>query len=85
MHLLIVVNAAVAVAIAVNFAAEWIHNWIYISLAVVSAGVMIALRQLAGIDGAGGNILLGLIALFLLAGVAIAAWDVRSIGRRSGY
>ena len=29
-HLLIVVNAAVVVAIAVNFAAEWIHNWIYI-------------------------------------------------------
>ena len=84
-HLLIVVNAAVAVAIAVNFAAEWIHNWIYISLAVVSAGVMIALRQLAGIDGAGGNILLGLIAFFLLLGVAIAAWDVRAIGRRSGY
>ncbi|MYA01445.1 MAG: hypothetical protein F4038_11210 [Chloroflexi bacterium] len=84
-HLLIVVNAAVAVAIAVNFAAEWIHNWIYISLAVVSAGVMIALRQLAGIDGAGGNIMLGLIAFFLLLGVAIAAWDVRAIGRRSGY
>ena len=84
-HLLIVVNAAVGVAIAVNFAAEWIHNWIYISLAVVSAGVMIALRQLAGIEGAGGNIMLGLIAFFLLVGVAIAAWDVRSIGRRSGY
>lgn len=84
-HLLIVVNAAVVVAIAVNFAAEWIHNWIYISLAVVSAGVMIALRQLAEIEGAGGNILLGLIAFFLLVGVAIAAWDVRSIGRRSGY
>lgn len=84
-HLLIVVNAAVVAAIAVNFAAEWIHNWIYISLAVVSAGVMIALRQLAGIEGAGGNILLGLIAFFLFVGVAIAAWDVRSIGRRSGY
>ncbi|MDE2965979.1 MAG: hypothetical protein OXS30_00635 [Chloroflexota bacterium] len=84
-HLLIVVNAAVVVAIAVNFAAEWIHNWIYIALAVVSAGVLIALRQLAEIEGAGGNIMLGLIAFFLLAGVAIAAWDVRSIGRRSGY
>ena len=84
-HLLIVVNAAVVVAIAVNFAAEWIHNWIYISLAAISAGVLIALRQLAEIEGAGGNVMLGLIAFFLLAGVAIAAWDVRSIGRRSGY
>ena len=84
-HLLIVVNAAVVVAIAVNFAAEWVHNWLYIALAVVSAGVLIALRQLAEIDGAGGNILLGLIAFFLLVGVAIAAWDVRSVGRRSGY
>lgn len=84
-HLLIVVNVAVVVAIAVNFAAEWIHNWLYIGLCVTSAGVMIAMRQLADIGGAGGNVLLGLIAFFLLAGVALAAWDVRSIGRRSGY
>ncbi len=84
-HLLIVVNAAVAVAIAVNFAAEWVHNWIYIAISVICAGTLIALRQLADIDGAGGNIMLGLIALFLFAAVAIAAWDVRSIGRRSGY
>ena len=84
-HLLIVVNLAVGVAIAVNFAAEWIHHWLYISLMVVSAAVLIALRQLAEIEGVGGNILLGLIALFLFAGVVIAAWDVRSIGRRSGY
>ena len=34
---------------------------------------------------AGGNILLGLIAFFLALGVGIGAWDVRSIGRRSGY
>ena len=84
-HLLIVVNAAVAVAIAVNFAAEWVHNWIYIAISVLSAGVLIALRQLAEVEGAGGNILLGLIALFLFAAVVIAAWDVRSIQRRSGY
>ena len=84
-HLLIVVNAAVVVAIAVNFAAEWVHNWIYIAISVLSAGVLIALRQLAEIEGAGGNILLGLIALFLFAAVAIAAWDVHSINRRSGY
>ena len=84
-HLLIVVNVAVVVAIAVNFAAEWIHNWLYVGLCVVTAGVMIALRQLAGIEGAGGNILLGLIAFFLALGVAIGAWDVRSVGRRSGY
>ncbi len=84
-HLLIVVNAAVGVAIAVNFAAEWVHNWIYIAIAVVSAAVLIALRQLAEIDGAGGNVLLGLTAFSLLAAVVIAAWDVRSIGRRSGY
>ena len=84
-HLLIVVNAAIVVAIAVNFAAEWIHNWMYIALAVLSAGVLIALRQLSEIDGGGGNILLGLISFFLFAAVVIAAWDVRSIGRRSGY
>ena len=84
-HLLIVVNVAVVVAIAVNFAAEWIHNWLYIGLCVTAAAVMIAMRELADIGGAGGNILLGLIAFFLLAGVALAAWDVRSIGRRSGY
>lgn len=84
-HLLIVVNAAVVVAIAVNFAAEWIHNWIYISIAVITAGVLIALRQLSEIEGAWGNILLGLIAFSLLAAVAIAAWDVRAISRRSGY
>ena len=84
-HLLIVVNAAVAVAIAVNFAAEWVHHWMYIAISVISAGVLVALRQLAEIDGAGGNIMLGLIALFLFAAVAIAAWDVRSIARRSGY
>ena len=84
-HLLIVVNAAIAVAIAVNFAAEWVHRWIYIALCVISAGVLIALRQLAEVDGAGGNILLGLIALFLFAAVAIVAWDVRSIARRSSY
>ncbi len=84
-HLLIVVNAAMVVAIAVNFAAEWVHHWIYIAMSVISAAVLIALRQLAEIDGAGGNILLGLISLFLFAAVVIAAWDVRSIGRRSGY
>ncbi|MXX32618.1 MAG: hypothetical protein F4Z51_10430 [Chloroflexi bacterium] len=84
-HLLIVVNFAVVVAIAVNFAAEWIHNWLYIGLCAMTAGVMIALRQLAGIEGGGGNILLGLIAFFLALGVGIGAWDVRSVGRRSGY
>ncbi len=84
-HLLIVVNLAVGVAIAVNFAAEWVHNWLSIGLLVVTAAVLIALRQLAEIEGAGGNIMLGLIALFLFAAVVIAAWDVRSIGRRSGY
>ncbi len=84
-HLLIVVNVAVGVAIAVNFAAEWIRNWLYIGLSVVTAGVLIALRQLAEIDGAGGNVLLGLIAFFLALGVLIVAWDVRTLGRRSGY
>lgn len=84
-HLLIVVNAAVVVAIAVNFAAEWVRNWIYISIAVVLAAVMIALRQLAEIDGAAGNALLGLIAFSLAGAVAIVGWDVRSIGHRSGY
>ena len=84
-HLLIVVNVAMVVAVAVNFAAEWIHNWIYISIVVVIAGMMIALRQLAEIDGAGGSALLGLIAFSLLCAVAIVAWDVRSVGRRSGY
>ncbi len=84
-HLLIVVNAAVVVAIAVNFAAEWIHHWLYIALAVVSAGILVALRQLAEIDGAGGNTLLGLIAFCLASAIAIVAWDVRTLGRRSGY
>ncbi len=84
-HLLIVLNAAMVVAIAVNFAAEWVHNWLYIGLSVVMAGVLVALRQLADVDGAGGNILLGLISLFLFAAVALAAWDVRTIGHRSGY
>ena len=84
-HLLIVVNAAVVVAIAVNFAVEWIHNWMNIALCVISAAVLIALRQLAQIEGGGGNILLGLISFFLFAAVLVAAWDVRSIGRRSGY
>ena len=84
-HLLIVVNLAVGVAIAVNFAAEWVHNWLFIALMVVNAAVLIALRQLADIEGAAGNIMLGLIALFLFTAVVIAAWDVRSIGRRSGY
>ncbi len=84
-HLLIVVNAAVVVAIGVNFAAEWIHNWLYIGLCATAAGVMIAMRELADVGGAGGNILLGLVAFFLLLGVVIAAWDVRSVGQRSGY
>ena len=37
-HLLIVVNAAVVVAIAVNFAAEWIHSWLAIGFAALTAG-----------------------------------------------
>lgn len=84
-HLLIVVNLAVGVAIAVNFAAEWVRNWLYIGLAVSAAAIMVAMRQLADIGGAGGVVLLALIALSLAAAVGIAAWDVRSVGRRSGY
>ena len=84
-HLLIVVNLAVGVAIAVNFAAEWVRNWLYIGLAVSAAAIMVAMRQLADIGGAGGLVLLVLIALSLAAAVGIAAWDVRSVGRRSGY
>ncbi len=84
-HLLIVVNAAVAVAIAVNFAAEWVRHWLYMLLSLVTAGILVALRQLADVDGAGGNIMLGLIALFAFGAVAIAAWDVWMYRSRSGY
>ena len=84
-HLLIVVNVAVVVAIAVNFAAEWVHRWLELAVLVVIAGILIALRQLAGVDGAGGNILLGLISFFLASALALAAHDLRRTPHRSGY
>ena len=84
-HLLIVVNLAVGVAIAVNFAAEWIHSWLYVALSLVMAGVLVAMRQLADVGGAGGNVILGLTSFFVLAAVVLAAWDVYRVGQRSGY
>lgn len=84
-HLLIVVNVAMVVAVVVNFAAEWVHHWLEIGVAVVLAAVMIALRQLADVGGAGGSVLLALTALSLASAVALAAYDVRTIGHRQGY
>ena len=84
-HLLIVVNVAVVVAIAINFAAEWIHNWLTIALFGAAAGTLLAIRQLGDVGSGAEGVLLGLVIASLAVMVAIAAWDVRKIGRRSGY
>ena len=84
-HLLIVVNAAVVVAIAVNFAAEWIHHWLAVALAGLTAGILLAVRQLGDVGGTGSAVLLVLIIISVAAIAAIAAWDVLRVGRRSGY
>ena len=84
-HLLIVVNAAVVVAIAVNFAAEWVHHWLAIALAASAAGVLLALRQLGDVGDTGSAVLLALSIASVAAIVAVAAWDVVRVARRSGY
>jgi len=84
-HLLIVVNAAVAAAIAVNFAAEWIHHWLALALAGLTAGILLAVRQLGDVGDTGSAVLLALIIISAAAIPAIAAWDVLRVGRRSGY
>ena len=84
-HLLIVVNAAVVVAIAVNFAAEWVHHWLAIALAGSTAGMLLALRQLGDVGDSGAAVLLALAVASAAGMVAIAAWDVVRVGRRSGY
>lgn len=84
-HLLIVVNAAVVVAIAVNFAAEWVHHWLAIALAGSTAGMLLALRQLGDVGDTGAAVLLALAIASVAGMVGIAAWDVVRVGRRSGY
>lgn len=84
-HLLIVVNAAVVVAIAVNFAAEWVHHWLAIALAGITAGFLIAVRQLGDVGDAGSAALLALAILSIAAMLAIAAWDIIRIAHRSSY
>ena len=84
-HLLIVVNAAVVVAIAVNFAAEWVHHWLAIALAGITAGFLIAVRQLGDVGDAGSAALLALAILSVAAMLAIAAWDIIRIAHRSSY
>lgn len=84
-HLLIVVNAAVVVAIAVNFAAEWVHHWLAVALAGITAGFLIAVRQLGDVGDAGSAALLALAILSVAAMLAIAAWDIIRIAHRSSY
>lgn len=84
-HLLIVVNAAVVVAIAVNFAAEWVHHWLAIALAGITAGFLIAVRQLGDVGDAGSAALLALAILSVAAMLAIVAWDIIRIAHRSSY
>ena len=84
-HLLIVVNAAVVVAIAVNFAAEWVHHWLAIALAGSTAGMLLALRQLGDVGDTGSAVLLALAIASVAGMAAIATWDVVRVGRRSGY
>ena len=84
-HLLIVVNAAVVVAIAVNFAAEWVHHWLAIALAGMTAGFLIAVRQLGDVGDTGSAVLLALSIVSVAAMLGIAAWDVVRVGHRSGY
>lgn len=84
-HLLIVVNAAVVAAIAVNFAAEWVHHWLAIALAGITAGMLLALRQLGDVGDTGSAVLLALVIASVVAMLGIAAWDIVRVGRRSGY
>ena len=84
-HLLIVVNAAVVVAIAVNFAAEWIHSWLAITFAGLTAGVLIAVRQMGDIGDTAAAILLALSIVSVAAILAIAALDIARVKHRSGY
>ena len=84
-HLLIVVNAAIGAAIAVNFVVEWIHHWFLVALGLMAAGILIAIRQLAGLDGVGGAVMLALIIVSLLYVAAVVTYDVTRVGRRSGY
>ena len=72
-------------AIAVNFVVEWIHHWFLVALGLMAAGILIAIRQLAGLDGVGGAVMLALIIVSLLYVAAVVAYDVTRVGRRSGY
>ena len=84
-HLLIVVNAAVVVAIAVNFAAEWVHSWLAIAFAGFTAGVLIAVRQLSDVGDTAAAILLALSIASVAAILVIAALDIARVKHRSGY
>ena len=84
-HLLILVNVAMAATLLVGLLSEWVRHWLYVYLAAMMGGVFLAIREVGDVGDTAAAVLLGL----TIAGAAIAAammvFDLVRYRQRQGY
>ena len=85
LHLALVVGGAATAGLMAALVAEWVCRWWAVGAAVVLGGVLLLIREAAGVDGAGGDALLALVFSCAFLAVAAAAYDVVTLRRRTGY
>lgn len=81
-HLALVVGGAAAAAVMVTLVAEWVRRWWWVTAAVVAGGVCLLIRETAGVEGAGGSVLLALVFFCLCLAGAVAVIDLLGARRR---
>ena len=84
-HLLLVVNGAIAVGLLVGFLAEYVRHWLSIYMTLMLGGVLLGIREFDAHGQVAEDALLAVVIVSVVAAAAIGVADLVRHRTRAGY